>query len=162
MFHSRRLATCCKLCFELYFTTRLDRWVIIPRNQNFYRQKKTGITVSALKELRSHLSFTQLRFHCSKKQGRTFNVTTVSNGIGEAVVLQRPDGCAFLFMWVFSENGRRQLQVGHGVWELELSGKMESCFSLCGNKAGQICRIRSTQVSLASILWILVLQWPVL
>ena len=40
MFHSRRLATCCKLCFELYFTTRLDRWVIIPRNQNFYRQKK--------------------------------------------------------------------------------------------------------------------------
>ena len=81
----------------------------------FTDKKKTGITVSALKELRSHLSFTQLRFHCSKKQGRTFNVTTVSNGIGEAVVLQRPDGCAFLFMWVFSENGRRQPQVGHGV-----------------------------------------------
>ena len=45
-----------------------------------------GITVSALKELRSHLSFTQLRFHCSKKQGRTFRVTTVSNSTGEAVV----------------------------------------------------------------------------
>ena len=59
-----------------------------------------GITVSALKELRSHLSFTQLRFHCSKKQGRTFHVTTVSNSTGEAVVEYfsgqtdvRPDSC---------------------------------------------------------------------
>ncbi|RMX59241.1 hypothetical protein pdam_00005696 [Pocillopora damicornis] len=42
-----------------------------------------GITVSALKELRLRLSFTQLRFHCSKKQGRTFRVTTVSNSTGE-------------------------------------------------------------------------------
>ena len=59
-----------------------------------------GISVSALKELRSHLSFTQLRFHCSKKQGRTFHVTTVSNSTGEAVVEYfsgqtdvRPDSC---------------------------------------------------------------------
>ena len=42
--------------------------------------------MSALKELRSHLSFTQLRFHCSRKQGRTFHVTTVSNITGEAEV----------------------------------------------------------------------------
>ena len=28
---------------------------------------------SAMKELRRHLSFTQLRFHCRKKQGRTFH-----------------------------------------------------------------------------------------
>ncbi|CAH3039753.1 unnamed protein product [Pocillopora meandrina] len=48
-----------------------------------------GITVSALKELRSHLSFTQLRFHCSKKQGRTFRVATVSNSTGEGNVSTR-------------------------------------------------------------------------
>ena len=44
-----------------------------------------GITVSAMKELRGHLSFTQMRFHCSKQQGRTFHVTT-ANSSGEAVV----------------------------------------------------------------------------
>ena len=31
-------------------------------------------------------AFTQLRFHCSKQQGRTFHVTTVANSTGEAVV----------------------------------------------------------------------------
>ncbi|CAH3039751.1 unnamed protein product [Pocillopora meandrina] len=65
-----------------------------------FANNKMGISVSALKELRSHLSFTQLRFHCSKKQGRTFHVTTVSNSTGEAVVEYfsgqkdvRPDSC---------------------------------------------------------------------
>ena len=42
--------------------------------------------MSAMKELRTHLSFSQLRFHCSKQQGRTFHVTTVANSTGEAVV----------------------------------------------------------------------------
>ena len=40
-----------------------------------------------MNELRIHLSFTQLRFHCSKQHhGRTFHVTTAANGTGEAVV----------------------------------------------------------------------------
>ena len=47
---------------------------------------KTFLTTSAMKELRTHLSFTQLRFHCSKQQGRTFHVTTPANSSGEAVV----------------------------------------------------------------------------
>ncbi|CAH3039690.1 unnamed protein product [Pocillopora meandrina] len=38
---------------------------------------------SAMKELRRHLSFTQLRFHCRKKQGRTFHVVTAFNSSGE-------------------------------------------------------------------------------
>ena len=61
-----------------------------------------GITMSALKELRSYLSFTQLRFHCSKKQGRTFHVTTVSNSTGAAMVQffssqkdMLPDSCGY-------------------------------------------------------------------
>ena len=44
------------------------------------------LTKTAMNELRTHLSFTQLRFHCSKKHGRTFHVTTAANITGEAVV----------------------------------------------------------------------------
>ena len=61
-----------------------------------------GITMSAFKELRSYLSFTQLRFHSSKKQGRTFHVTTVSNSTGAAMVQffsgqkdMLPDSCGY-------------------------------------------------------------------
>ncbi|XP_078345784.1 uncharacterized protein LOC144631266 isoform X2 [Oculina patagonica] len=51
-----------------------------------YHNNKTFLTKSAMNELRTHLPFTQLRFHCSKQQGRTFHVTTVTNSTGEAVV----------------------------------------------------------------------------
>ena len=44
------------------------------------------LTKTAMNELRKHLSFTQLRFHCSKNNGRTFHVTTVANSTGEAAV----------------------------------------------------------------------------
>ena len=46
------------------------------------------LTKTAMNGLRSlhGLSFTQLRFHCSKKNGRTFHVTTADNIPGEAVV----------------------------------------------------------------------------
>ena len=68
--------------------TSPSRWTAESsyRGVRNFTNNKMGITVSALKELRSHLSFTQLRFHCSKKQGRTFRVTTVSNSTGEGVV----------------------------------------------------------------------------
>ena len=45
-----------------------------------------ALTKDAMNELRTHLSFTQLRFHCSKLQGRTFHVTTAANKTGEAAV----------------------------------------------------------------------------
>ena len=51
-----------------------------------YHNNQTFLTKSAMNELSTHLSFTQLRFHCSKQQGRTFHVTTVANSTGEAVV----------------------------------------------------------------------------
>ena len=44
------------------------------------------LTKTAMNELRTNLSFTQLRFHCSKNNGRTFHVTTADNSTGEAVV----------------------------------------------------------------------------
>ena len=39
-----------------------------------------------MRKLRTHLSFTQLRFHCSKNKGRTLHLTTAANSSGEAVV----------------------------------------------------------------------------
>ena len=36
-----------------------------------YHKKSFLITADAMKELRTQLSFTQLRFHCSKNKGRT-------------------------------------------------------------------------------------------
>ena len=52
-----------------------------------YNNKRMGISRTALRELRKHLPFTQLRFHCNKpQQGRTIHVITVTNSTGEAVV----------------------------------------------------------------------------
>ena len=40
-----------------------------------------------MKELRTLINFTQLRFHCKKqKPGRTFHINTFKNSSGEAVV----------------------------------------------------------------------------
>ena len=44
------------------------------------------LTKTAMNVLRSVLSFTLVRFHCSKNNGRTFHVTTADNSTGEAVV----------------------------------------------------------------------------
>ena len=44
------------------------------------------LTKTAMNELRTHLSFTLLRFYCSKNNGHTIHLTTAANSIGEAVV----------------------------------------------------------------------------
>ena len=51
-----------------------------------FHSNKMVSTKSAMNELRTHLPFTQLRFYCSKRQGRTFHVVTTANSSGEAVV----------------------------------------------------------------------------
>lgn len=51
-----------------------------------YHNNHMGISKGAMKQLRRHLYFTQLRFHCSKQGGRTFHVTSIANSTGEAVV----------------------------------------------------------------------------
>ena len=68
---------------------------------------------SAMKELRRHLSFTQLRFHCRKKQGRTFHVVTASNSSGEAVVRyfsdqtdEQPDACGSFVRLTLDDNSQ--------------------------------------------------------
>ena len=70
------------------------------RGISSYDNNKTFLTANAMLELRTHLSFTQMRFHCSKQQRRTFHVTTVANSSGEAVVQYlsgqtnvQPDAC---------------------------------------------------------------------
>ena len=68
---------------------------------------------SAMKELRRYLSFTQLRFHCRKKQGRTFHVVTASNSSGEAVVQyfsgqidEQPDACGSFVRVTLDDNSK--------------------------------------------------------
>ena len=63
-------------------------WTTEPsyRGINNFTNKKMGITTSAMKELRGHLSFTRMRFHCSKQQGRTLRVTTATKNFGKTVV----------------------------------------------------------------------------
>ena len=53
---------------------------------SLYKRGNIVLRRRAMKELRSNVSFTQLRFYCSKQQGRTFHVTTAANSTGEAVV----------------------------------------------------------------------------
>ena len=66
---------------------------------------------SAMKELRRHLSFTQLRFHCRKKEGRTFHVVTASNTSGEAVYFsgqtdEQPDACGSFVRLTLDDNSK--------------------------------------------------------
>ena len=74
-----------------------------------------------MNELRTHVSFTQLRFHCSKQKGRTFHVTTVANSTGEAVVQYfsgqtdvQPDACG---SFVRMENDNSRLAEVCRQWE---------------------------------------------
>ena len=67
---------------------------------NCHNNKALFLAQNAMKDLRKHLSFTQLRFRCSKQQGRMFHVITASNSSGEAAVQYfsgqtdvRPFGC---------------------------------------------------------------------
>ena len=48
--------------------------------------KEMLLTKSAMKELRKHLHFTQIRFYCKKGGGRTFHITTAAYSKGEAAV----------------------------------------------------------------------------
>ncbi|XP_022807358.1 uncharacterized protein LOC111344400 [Stylophora pistillata] len=61
-----------------------------------YNNSKMVLSDTAMRGLGRHLSFTQLRFHCSKQLGRTFHVTTVANSSGEAVVKYFSDDCRTL------------------------------------------------------------------
>ena len=82
-----------------------------------------SLTKSAMNELWTHFSFTQLRFHCSKQQGRTFHVTTVANSTGEAVVQYfsgqtdvRPVACG---SFVRMENDNSRLAGACDKWGYE-------------------------------------------
>ena len=90
------------------------------REISSYHNNQMFLTKSAMNELRTHLSFTQLRFHCSKQQGRTFHVTTVANSTGEGVVQYfsgqtdvQPDACG---SFVRMENDNSRLAGVCGQW----------------------------------------------
>ena len=78
-----------------------------------YHSNNMVVYTSAMKQLRAHLPFTQLRFYCSKqKVGRTFHVITTANSSGEAVVQYfsgqtdvLPDSCGS-FVRMKNDNSR--------------------------------------------------------
>ena len=74
--------------FEIDDSGAPSGWTIEPtyRGISNYNNKRMGISRTALHELRKHLPFTQLRFHCSKQHASTFHVITATNSTGEAVV----------------------------------------------------------------------------
>ena len=92
-----------------------------------YHNNKTFLKKSAMTELRIHLFFTQLRFYCSKQQGRTFHVATVANGTGEAAVQYfsgqtnvKPDACGS-FVRMDNDNS-------HLAGECDKCGKLDGAF----------------------------------
>ena len=96
------------------------------REISSYHNNQMFLTKSAMNQLRTHLSFTQMRFHCSKQQGRTFHVTTVANSTGEAVVKyfsgqknDRPDACG---SFVRMENDNSRLAGVCRQWGYESGG----------------------------------------
>ena len=74
--------------FEIDDSRTTFDWTTEPtyRGISNYKNKRMGISRTALHELRKHLPFTQLRFYCSKQHGRTFHVVTTTNSTGEDVV----------------------------------------------------------------------------
>ena len=65
-----------------------------------YANGKMAITKSAMKQLRAYINFTQIRFHCGKKEGTTFHVRTTLNKKSAEVVRffsgerdEMPDSC---------------------------------------------------------------------
>ena len=56
------------------------------RKIDSYRSNNLVLANDGINDLRKHLPFTQMRFYCSKPQGRTFHVATVTNSSREAVI----------------------------------------------------------------------------
>ncbi|XP_044163163.1 uncharacterized protein LOC122947027 [Acropora millepora] len=78
----------------LIFNVVIDSSSSLPpiTTQDDYRKigdfqgKALILTNNALFELRKHLAFKQLRFHCYKPGERTFHVATIANSTGESVI----------------------------------------------------------------------------
>lgn len=82
-----------------------------------------------MKILRIRLTFTQLRFHCSKQQRHAFHVITVANSTGEAVVQyfsgqtdEQPKACG---SFVRMEDDNSQLASSCHLWGNKDNDKWE-------------------------------------
>ena len=127
--------------------------------------KSLLLTTDAMKELRTHLSFTQLRFHCSKSKGRTLHLTTAANSSGEAVVQYfsgqtdaNPKACgSFVRMnddnsmlaadcnqwrnkeWGYSYKGKNRFRVvaSRGKYYWYLIGSLWECDDISNDKSAE-------------------------
>jgi len=85
--------------------------------------KQMFLHTDAMKELRSLISFTQLRFHCNKQRGRTIHVITATNSKGEAAVKYfsgqtdvQPASCGS-FIRMKDDNSRLSTVCAQWGWE---------------------------------------------
>ena len=93
-----------------------------------YQNNQTLLTNSALHKLRTHIHFTQLRFHCHKKNGSTFHIVTKTDEKGEAVIQYFTGQTETVpTSWIISENGRRRFRARQ---ELQLVGKNKFCIQV--------------------------------
>ena len=127
--------------------------------------KSLLLTIDAMKELRRHLSFTQLRFHCRKNKGRTLHLTTAANSSGEAVVQYfsgqtdaNPKACgSFVRMnddnsmlaadcnqwrnkeWGYSYKGKNRFRVvaSRGIYYWYLIGSLWECDDISNDKSAE-------------------------
>ena len=100
------------------------------------------LTPTAMKELRTLINFTQMRFHCKKHNpGRTIHIATVKNSSGEAVVQYfsgqtdvLPDACDSFHkmndddskLATNCENWGKDGQYNIGKWGHEMDGTIGS------------------------------------
>ena len=131
---SRRLASGLQRCRRQAILAMVFIWVIIPWN---CQNKSLFLKTDAMKKLRTHLSFTQLRFHCSKNKGRTLHLTTAANSSGEAVVQYfsgqtdaNPKACGS-FVRMNDDNSKLAAdcnQWGDKQWGYPFKGKRRNLF----------------------------------
>ena len=96
-----------------------------------------------MKELRSNVSFTQLRFYCSKQQGSTFHVTTAANSTGEAVVQYfsgqtdaRSDACGSFVRMEDDNSAMAKVCKKWGVQSLSISSLTNGVSTIRTMKSG--------------------------
>ena len=158
---SRRLASGLQRCRRQAILAMVFIWVIIPWN---CQNKSLFLKTDAMKKLRTHLSFTQLRFHCSKNKGRTLHLTTAANSSGEAVVQYfsgqtdaNPKACGS-FLRLNDDNSRLAAdcyQWGNKQWGYSFKEKKEKSIRCSGPRKISLVFKRELKMGM----WRLHLQW---
>ena len=111
------------LISSIVFDTAAPNQMTVVPSYRGINTSQMVLTRGAVNELRSHLGFTQIRFHCSRHPGHIFHVATAANSTGEAVVQYfsgqtdvQPDACGS-FVRMDNDNSIMSRQCHQWGWE---------------------------------------------